>query len=190
MIKGLISTLCAASFLALPAFAQQTRITADRDSFSFVVNGANVTIDRQGPACPPACLQPMQAVPGVATIAELELMDFLELFAAQGQGLLIDTRLPERFGAGTIPGAVNVPAATLGPSNPYRDDLLNALGVRGGDFGGAYDLVLFGEGPVDAQVVQAVQSLVGSGYPPSKVKYYRGGMQVWQALGLSIASGR
>jgi rhodanese-related sulfurtransferase len=190
MYKGLLSTLCAASMLAMPAFAQSTRISDQHDSFSFTLNGTAVTIERQGPACPPACLQPMQAATGVATISELELLDFLDLFVSQGRGLLIDTRLPNGFGEGTIPGAVNVPATTLRPNNPYRDDLLNALGVRGGDFSGAYNLTLFGSGPDDAAAAEAVRSLIASGYPASKLKYYRGGMQIWAAMGLTLVSGR
>ncbi|MCT4611627.1 MAG: rhodanese-like domain-containing protein [Pelagimonas sp.] len=190
MFKGLFMTLCAVSTLALPAYAQSSGITAEQKSFTFVLNGAAVTIERNGAACPPACLQPMQAAPGVGTIGELEVLSFLDVFVSQGRGLLVDTRLPNGYAAGTVPGAVNVPAATLRPNNPYQEDLLSALGVRSGDFSGAYSLVIFGNGPDDADAAEAVKSLIASGYPASKLKFYRGGVQIWKALGLTLASGR
>jgi len=175
--------------MALPVSAQQSRISDTRDTFQFQLNSTTVTIERSGASCPPACVQPMQAASGVGTIGELEIMDFLELFVSQGAGLLIDARLPEGFSAGTIPGAVNVPEATLRPGNPYRDDLLRALGVRNGDFSNAFDLVLFGSGADDGGAAEAVRSLLAAGYPATKLKYYRGGVQSWTGLGLSTASG-
>ncbi len=189
MFKGLCMTVCAAISVALPAHAQSSRITEDMAGFQFSLNGQTVMVDRSGAACPPNCVQPMLAAPGVGTIGELELFDFLDLFVSSGQGLLIDARLPERFSSGTLPGAVNVPTETLGPDNPYRDDLLNALGVRGGDFSNAYDLVIFGAGPDDSLAAEAVRFLVDSGYPVTKLKYYRGGLMTWRALGLTLMSG-
>lgn len=190
MNLGLITTAVAAVTLALPVGAQSSRISESRDAFQFAVNGAPVSITRSGPSCPPACVQPMQAAPGVATIGELELLDFLELFVSGGSGLLVDIRLPEGYAVGTIPGAVNVPSATLRPANPYRDDLLNALGVRSGDFSGAYDLAIFGTGADDANAPDSVRSLLEAGYPASKLKYYRGGLSAWIGLGLNTAVSR
>ncbi|WP_299922896.1 rhodanese-like domain-containing protein [uncultured Pelagimonas sp.] len=190
MNHGLLLTAVAAIALALPVSAQDSRISEDRDRFQMTVNGASISITRSGVACPPACLQPMQAAPGVVTIGELEMLDFLELFVAGGSGLLVDTRLPEGYAVGTIPGAVNVPSATLRPGNPYRDDLLNALGVRNGDFSGAFDLVVFGTGSDDPEAAESVRSLLEAGYPATKLKYYRGGLNAWVGLGLSTAASR
>ncbi|WP_425100884.1 rhodanese-like domain-containing protein [Tropicibacter sp. S64] len=185
MIKGLCLSASAAIVMATSLCAQSTRISEDRDAFSFSLNGTSVRIERSGPACPPACLQPMLAAPGVSTIGELEILDFLDLFVSAGQGLLVDARLPDAYGAETIPGAVNVPAATLRPGNQYRDDLLNALGVRNGDFSGAYDLVIFDGGADAPDAAEAVRDLVGAGYPATKLKYYRGGLTAWTTAGLS-----
>lgn len=185
MAPRLCLTLFAAMIAAAPVFGQSTRISDAVDSFSFSLSGRTVTIERNGAACPPNCLQPMQAAPGIATIGELEILDFLDLFVSAGKGLLIDARLPSGFAAGTIPGAVNVPFATLQPDNPYRDDLLAALGVRAGDFGGAFDLVVFAGGADASEAGQALRSLLDAGYPPSKLKYYRGGMAAWQGYGLT-----
>lgn len=190
MIKGLCLIASAAVFMATPLLAQSTRISEDRDGFSFSLNGSNVTITRTGPACPPACLQPMQAAAGVSTVGELEILDFLDLFVSAGQGLLIDARLPDTYSAQTIPGAVNVPAETLRPGNQYRDDLLNALGVRNGDFSAAYDLVLFAGGSASPAASEAVRDLLDAGYPATKLKYYRGGLTAWIAAGLSTTGSR
>ena len=183
-------SVIACALLAAPALGQESRISEDVGSFSFTLSGRSVTIDRRGAACPPACLQPMQAASGVSTIGELELLDFLDLFVSTGQGLLIDARLPDGFAMGTVPGAVNVPFATLRPDNPYRDDLLAALGVRNGDFGGAFDLVLFAGGADSPEAPQALRSLIDAGYPASKLKYYRGGMTAWQGYGLTVVPGQ
>ncbi len=189
MFKGRgLAALCAV-VLALPVSAQQTRIGEDRARVEFSINGRSFSITREGPACPPRCLQPMRAVSGVGTVGELEVMDFLELFVARGRGLLVDIRLPDAFGQGTIPAAVNVPVATLQPGNIYRDDLLEALGARGSDFSGAYDLVLFGDGPDDSAVTEALGHLLQAGYPADKLKYYRGGALLWRQLGLTLAQG-
>ena len=42
--------------------------------------------------CPPFCIQPLKAAPGVTTVSELELLDFLMTDAKKGQGLLVDAR--------------------------------------------------------------------------------------------------
>ena len=62
-----------------------------------------------------------------------------------------------------------MPAATLRPDNPYRDDLLTAPGVRNGDFSAAFDLVLFGDGSETSEAAEALRSLVQAGYPASKL---------------------
>jgi rhodanese-related sulfurtransferase len=142
--------------------------------------------------CPPFCISPMETAPGVETVGEIEVIAFLENEVAGGQGLLIDSRVPDWFAKGTIPGAVNVPFATLEPTNPYRDEILKALGATqvGGawDFSGAMALTLFCNGPWCDQSPRAIRSLLSAGYPAEKIRYYRGGMQLWLLLGLTTKS--
>lgn len=190
MVKGLFPAVSVAAALALPAYGQSSRITQDMAAFDTSLNGQVLRIQRNGAACPPSCVQPMQAASGVATVGELEILDFLDLFVAEGKGLLVDVRRPEGFVAGTVPGAVNVPAATLGRDNPYRDDLLSALGVRSGDYTGAFDLVILAGGADDGKGPEAVRALLDAGYPATKLKYYRGGVAAWRGLGLDLASGQ
>jgi rhodanese-related sulfurtransferase len=104
-------------------------------------------------------------------------------------GLLIDARVPDWFDKGAIPGAINVPFAALAAENPYQSEILRALGavvIDGGfDFSGAMSLMVYGNGPWDAQGSRAVQALVAAGYPASLIQNYRGGLEDWLHLGLS-----
>jgi rhodanese-related sulfurtransferase len=138
--------------------------------------------------CPPFCITPVMAAPGVATLGELEVVAFLEQKVANGQGVLVDARLPDFFRKGTLPGAVNVPFAALDPANPYRDAILEALGaIRGAagwDFGAVRELVVLSNGAWCEQAPRAIGHLLGAGYPAHKLSYYRGGMQDWLMLGL------
>ena len=189
---------------AITASAQDVNITPDVSSHTIDLNGRTVTIARnQDPnnridpefaktsrACPPFCIHPMEAAAGVETVGELEVIDFIKQDVSDGRGLLIDSRVPEWHAKGTIPGAVNVPFSTLEATNPYRDEILKALGARnsGGswDFSGAKTLVLFCNGPWCDQSPRSIRNLTAAGYPAEKIKYYRGGMQVWLLLGLNI----
>lgn len=199
--------LIAAGLLTAPAaaFAQDVRLTPDIMSKSIALgSGEEIVIERiqdsshqlageftkTSRACPPFCIHEMSAGEGVQTVGELELIAFLETSVATGQGLLMDSRMPDWFAKGTIPGAVNVPFATLDEANPYRDEILKALGAQNTgsdwDFSAAKDLLLFCNGPWCDQSPRAIRSLRSAGYPADKLKYYRGGMQVWLLLGLSV----
>lgn len=56
----------------------------------------------------------------MATLAELELLTFLETQATGGAGLLVDARLPDSFVQATVPGAVKVIYPTLVAKNRIR----------------------------------------------------------------------
>lgn len=141
--------------------------------------------------CPPFCINPMQAAIGVQTVGELELLNFLIEKVRTDSGLLIDSRLPDWFEKGTIPGAVNIPWSLLaaGPDNPHTAKILRALGAAEDsgewDFRPALHLMMFCNGPWCDQSPRAIKNLVSLGYPPEKIYYYRGGMQLWQSLGLT-----
>ena len=52
-------------------------------------------------------------------------------------------------------------------------------------FSRAKTLVFFCNGPWCGQSPTNIRSLLRIGYPPSKLKWYRGGMQDWEILGLT-----
>lgn len=131
--------------------------------------------------CPPFCIQPMQVAPGVTTVGEVELLEF-----AEAGGKLIDGRTVEWHVEGTIPGAINMPYTQMA-------ERLDELGcVRGGDkwdCANAEKVLLFCNGPWCGQSPMAIKAMLREGYPPEKILYYRGGMQAWHSLGLTVVEG-
>lgn len=195
-------TVLACTLIGLPAFgAAETSPVTQNAVFMF--NGEEVVISRTSTVdpstlsalsdhaapCASPCLSSMIVAPGVATLGELEVIDFLSSDVAAGTGLLVDARMPEDRATGFIPASVNVPAATLAPSNPYRNEILMALGAE--QFQGVFDftearsLVVFDGGPGTQDAPALIIDLLAAGYPTDKVFYYRGGAQVWAMLGLS-----
>jgi rhodanese-related sulfurtransferase len=53
------------------------------------------------------------------------------------------------------------------------------------DYSHAKTLVLFCNGMWCGQSPASIKTLLKYGYPPEKLKYYRGGMQTWEILGLT-----
>jgi rhodanese-related sulfurtransferase len=134
---------------------------------------------RTSRACPPFCIQPMHPAEGVTTIGELELLDML----ADPEVMVIDSRTPDWFAGGSIPGAVNMPYDRM-------VDRLGELGCEpdfdGWDCEGARPVALFCNGLWCGQSPSAIRAIIAAGYPAERISYYRGGMQSWRVLGLSV----
>ncbi len=140
--------------------------------------------------CPPFCIHPIEAAPGVRTIGEIELLEFLKNNEASENGLLIDARMPEWYESETIPGSVNIPFVIFTKPSSKRDRILELLGAvkdKSGnyDFSKAKELSLFCNGPWCDQSPRAIKGLIKIGYPSEKLAYYRGGMQLWKLFGLT-----
>lgn len=197
------------------ATALQVNISAALASVDVMHQGRKVTIMRnqdQGNLvdpeyaktsrrCPPFCIQPGELAPGVKTIAELEVLHVLKKISeGDASMLVIDSRTPALAAKGTIPGTVNIPWDTLdiGKSDPaiVQGILESQLGAKRWsdfwDFGNAGTLVLFCNGPWCGQSSTTIQALLKIGYPAHKILWYRGGMQDWESLGLTVvkASGQ
>ena len=206
-IKSLASYTIALILLAFPSFAQDVWITPDTPFVELELNDQFLVIERNpdndavipaafaktSRACPPFCIQPLHVADGVETIAELELLNFLETTAQNGAGMLIDARTPQFYLAGTIPGSINLPFNLLTPdeNNPFLEPILTQLGGQKRDdgtwnFENATELALFCNGPWCGQSPRAIRNLLSVGYPADKLKYYRGGMQNWLILGLTV----
>ena len=106
---------------------------------------------------------------------------------------MIDARVESFFLAGTIPGAVNLPfnMFVASSANPFLDQLLILLGGQlqaSGEwnFENAAELLLFCNGPRCGQSPRAINNLIELGYPAERLYYYRGGMQAWASMGLSV----
>ncbi len=132
--------------------------------------------------CPNFCVQPMSAAEGVATIGELELIAMLQ----DPEAVVIDSRTTEWFEGGTIPGSINIPYT-------FVIDELGTLGCEpdfeGWDCSNAREVALFCNGIWCGQSPTAIRNMIEAGYPPERISYYRGGMQVWRLLGLTVTGG-
>ncbi len=184
-------------------------ISRSMDKFEGTLNGEKVTIMRNqnqsatvNPAfaktsrrCPPFCIQPMLLSPGVETIGELEIIDYLKKMAAGDESIvLIDSRTPDWVAKGTIPGSVNIPWTKLNPSKgadpiSVSELLTGQFGAREMEglwnFDDAKTLILFCNGVWCGQSPNNISNLLRFGYPAHKIKWYRGGMQDWEILGLT-----
>ena len=56
------------------------------------------------------------------------------------------------------------------------------------DFRNVKTLVMFCNGMWCGQTPNNINNLLGYGYPADKIKWYRGGMQSWEILGLTTAT--
>lgn len=147
--------------------------------------------------CPPYCIQPIQLAPGVETIGELELLEYLKKLGHDAGVMVIDSRdgdWPLR--SGIIPGAVVLPWQSLHPAHTDSEKIAETLIFRFGaarlgslwNFENAKTLVLYCNGPWCGQSPTNIKQLLALGYPAHKLKWYRGGMQDWKMLGLSTVA--
>jgi rhodanese-related sulfurtransferase len=164
--------------------------------------------------CPPFCPQPINVAPGVKTAGELEVFDFMENHVNKGTGLLIDARVESWHNKGTIPGSINIPFTEFERKiGPEHDKLMKLLGAtprsnvdiidvtwdktlrtfgvdpkRQGflDFNNVKEVMFWCNGPWCGQSPHAIQGLLAQGFPAEKIHYYRGGMQMWEIMGLPV----
>jgi rhodanese-related sulfurtransferase len=174
---------------------KKTTIMRNQDQKN-TVNEAFATTSRK---CPPFCIQPATLAPGVETIGEIEVLDYLaKINAGDSSILVIDSRTPDWVKRGTIPGAVNIPWTSLNPAQgadpmsiaEIMEEQFNARQLEGlWDYSGAKTLVMFCNGMWCGQSPNNILNLLKFGYPADKLKWYRGGMQDWEILGLSTVPG-
>ena len=158
-------------------------------------NSINPEFAKTSRKCPPFCIQPSEFAPGVKTIAELEILHILKKISdGDAAMLVIDSRTPAWVEKGIIPGTVNIPWDTLniGKSDPAAVEaiLKHQLGAKQRDgfwnFDDAKTLVLFCNGSWCGQSPTTIKGLLKIGYPAHKILWYRGGMQDWESLGLTV----
>ncbi len=186
--------IAAISLLAAPAAAQEAvNIRPDIPTVTVQTPSGPVEIQRiqdnanevtgewarTSRPCPPFCIQPMTPAPGVTTIGELEMLDML----ADEEAIIVDSRTPDWFEGGTIPSAINIPYTQV-------VDRLGDLGCEidfdGWDCTEARPVALFCNGLWCGQSPSAIRNMISAGYPAERIFYYRGGMQSWRVLGLSV----
>ncbi len=177
-------------------------------------NTVNPAFAKTSRACPPFCIQPMSLGKGIQTIGEVEVIDYADKMSKGDSSIkLVDSRTPDWVAKGTIPGAVNVSWVELTPKKgATTEGIINVMTKQFGvkladgkdafdvdeaiaegdtskvfDFSGAKTLVMFCNGMWCGQSPASIAALRKFGYPADRIKYFRGGMQTWEILGLSTA---
>jgi rhodanese-related sulfurtransferase len=174
-------------------------------------NTVNANFAKTSRKCPPFCIQPIVLAPGVETLGEVEVIHYIKKMADGDNILVVDSRTPDWVERGTIPGAKNIPWTKLNPkkgattegiievmteefgaklaegADAFTVDEAVAEGTaaRAFDYSEAKTLVMFCNGMWCGQSPNNIMTLVKYGYPADKLKWYRGGMQDWEVLGLS-----
>jgi rhodanese-related sulfurtransferase len=163
-------------------------------------NTVNPAFAKTSRPCPPFCIQPAVLAPGVETIAEVEMIDYIaKMNAGDDTILVVDSRTPDWVKKGTIPGAKNLPWTKLNPAKGA--DPVSILEIMEDEFGvtesegllnfsKAKTLVMFCNGMWCGQSPNNIKNLLKFGYPAHKIKWYRGGMQDWEILGLTTVPGK
>ena len=172
------------------------KIGISNDTF-WIENYANISV-------PEACkstfittagktIFPMRIHNKIETYAEVEVLAFIEQMQKNNDMLLIDCRDEEWYDYRTIPGAINIHYLYLLEADIFTEeyhDALVTLGIKGitkpYDLRNAKTILLFCNGAWCSQSPKMIQALLDLGYPPEKIKWYRGGMDDW--LGLSMTS--
>ena len=183
-------------------------ITPELAQVKVIHNGKPVTIRRnQNPNnrinrklsltsrdCPPHCLQPIN-FKGIETVGELEVLDYLHRMSQGNHSILvIDTRIKKFVDQGTIPGSIHIFGDRLiaeRGANPIEiEEIFTArFSIRGEqeswDFSKAKTLVLYCYGIWCGQATRTLDALIKQGYPKQLLKWYRGGIQAWESVGLT-----
>lgn len=138
---------------------------------------------------------PMKLHKDVETYGEMEVMAFIKEMQDDTTMLFIDTRDEEWYGYRTIPGAENMHYVYITMPKVFEKEYkasLEKLGIvrkdNTFDFSKAKTLLLFCNGAWCSQSPKMIKALLALGYPPEKIKWYRGGMDDW--LGLSMTTTR
>ena len=162
-------------------------------------NTVNPAFAKTTRPCPPFCIQPAVLAPGVETIAEVEMIHYIKMMSDGDDSILVvDSRTPDWVKKGTIPGAVNMPWTKLNPAKgadpiSILEIMEDKFGVTENEgllnFSKAKTLVMFCNGMWCGQSPNNIKNLLKFGYPAHKIKWYRGGMQDWEILGLSTVPG-
>ena len=187
----LLAALCCAG----PVCADPVNIRPDTMSITVQTEAGPVAIQRiqdnanvisgdwarTSRPCPDFCIQPMVPAPGVTPVGELEILQFLQ----DPDVVVVDGRVRPNFEGGAIPGAINIPyteaadrLGELGCEPDFEGFLCEGDGVK--------SVALYCNGPWCGQSPAAARRMIAAGFPAEKIYYYRGGMQAWRMLGLTV----
>jgi len=149
--------------------------------------------------CPPFCILPTNPFEPVKVdmVTELDVIYAArDIAGGDNTKVVIDARTPGWLRKGTIPHSVNIPFTKLNSKALAKDSamvaelIVDAFGVKAMDgklnYDNAKTLYVFSNGSWCGQSKAFIESLLEMGYPEDNIKHYRGGMQDWHLLGLSV----
>jgi 3-mercaptopyruvate sulfurtransferase SseA len=138
-------------------------------------------------------IQPMILAKGIETVGELEFIEYMKKAQKDSSIIIVDSRTPGWHSKLRIPGTVNMPFTDFKDKEDAESNLedLGAVKKNGKwNFSKAKTVVAYCNGYWCAQTPgmfkKSKYALLKMGYPASKLKYYRGGMQAWTSLGLTV----
>jgi len=157
-----------------------------REMLSYEVekDGKKTLITREMTSCGKnkGFLQPLVPAPGVTLATENDML----LAMNNPDVLIVDLRSSHFYFEETIPLAINI---------PYTDVRFNLDEFACEEEGNKWDctnatpVYIFCNGPACTQSPIGIREMISLGFPAEKIFYYRGGMLVWSALGLSTVKG-
>ena len=129
----------------------------------------------------------------VETIGTLEMIDYLKQLEQNSDSLIIiDSRTKAWVKRGTIPSSVNIPFTEFKKDDraiEIMEDEFDVINTGSAlNFNNAKTLVMYCNGIWCGQSPTAIKKLLNFGYPAAKIKYFRGGMQNWESLGLTVVA--
>lgn len=205
LVASAITALCSSGSLANEGSSKFVPISKGVKSIDMNLNGEKFTLMRnQSNTSKISPLyettfrgapQPIKLRNDVDTVGELEFIDYMKKAQNDETIAIVDSRKPGWYAKLRIPGAINVPFTGFkskeGAIEAMEDDLGVVEKTDGTlDFSKAKTIVAYCNGywcgQTPAMVINAKYSLLNMGYPASKIKYYRGGMQAWTSLGFTV----
>lgn len=210
MLKKILITSVITSIFSIGSFASEEKsnfvpITSGVKSIEMNLNGESFTLMRnQTRGNKISALyettnrgkpQPMILAKGIETVGEVEFIELMKKAQKDENIAIIDSRKPGWFEKLRIPGALNVPFTDFKNKEEAISAMEDEMGVvqksdGSLDFTNAKTLALYCNGywcgQTPAMIKNAKYSLLKMGYPVSKIKYYRGGMQAWTSFGLTV----
>jgi len=206
MNKNWVKTAPVALLMLLSTFVSaEVLITKDMKSVAITLNDESFVVERNQnkdhkinelyASTTRGKIQPIQLAPGLETIGELEFIHYMEKAQHDKHIAIIDTRTAGWYARLRIPGAINIPNTDFDERDTAIETAEDNFSVKENkdgslDFSNAKTVVAYCNGfwcgQTPALLKNAQFSLLALGYPVEKLKYYRGGMQAWTALGLTV----
>lgn len=205
IFKKLLITATIVGVCSIESFAANVMISQGVKSIDMDLNGEKFTIMRNQTIGNKISSiyetthrgkpQPISLAEGLETLGELEFIEYMKQAQTDESIAIVDTRGSSWYDKLRIPGAINIPFTNFQTRESAISSMEYDLGIEVDDngkldFTNAKTIVAYCNGywcgQTPAMLKNVKYSLLNMGYPVSKIKYYRGGMQAWTSLGFTV----